>query len=204
MKRLRIPAFSAPLPTPAQALENDPGPLLELFYNKVWREQMHDLPFLNPALRVEAVGFSRVQGDWVGVLVTPWFVNLFLLPGGGTLWADIPSGEQRSVEFPAGRLDFIGDNNPEPGATIAAYQYCPLIHPVQHIADQALARQAALDALAALMCPPPEAVAHTGSASDARLSPERNAPVANQAGHVTRELPSPSRRAFLRGGVRKP
>lgn len=183
MQRLRTPAFRSAEPTPAPPLDENPAALLERFYEKVWREQMADLPFVNPALAVAAVGFRRHEGDWVGALVTPWCVNLFLLPGGGTLWRDLPSGEQRKVVFPVGELDFIADNNPNPQAPITAYQYCPLIHPVQHIVDQATALAAAEAALAALFSPPPEPAA----------TPE--APPAPE--------PPRDRRAFLRGLVGK-
>lgn len=182
MKRLRIPAVLAAPPAPAKALADHPGALVESFYDQVWREQMIDLPFVNPALRVEALGFRQVDGDWVGVVITPWFINLFLLPGGGTLWQDLPSGEQRGVEFPAGRLDFIADNNPDPEAPLGAYQYCPLIHPVQHLADQATAREAAVAVLDALFAPPTTAEAPPDNPDPARAAE-----------------PAPSRRAFLRG-----
>ena len=183
MKRLRTPAFMAPTPAPAKPLISDPSALIERFYTKVWREQMHDLPFVNPALAVEAVGFRRVDGDWVGVVITPWFVNVFLLPGGGQLWQDLPSGEQRGVIFPVGQLDFIADNSLDPEAPITAYQYCPLIHPVQHLADQVTAREAAEAALLALFTPPPE----PETESTPESVPE----------------PAPKRRAFLRGLVGK-
>lgn len=189
MKRLRKPAFMAPPPAPARPLADDPSALLERFYERVWREQMQDLPFVNPALRVEAVGFRRVEGDWVGVVVTPWFLNLFLLPGGGTLWQDLPSGEQRQVGFPVGGLEFIADNNPNPEAPISAYQYCPLMHPVTHLADAGIARQAALDALEALLRPPPAPAEAT-----------REAPAAPPDDTPQGEAP-PARRAFLRGIV---
>lgn len=175
----------AATPEPAKALADPPGNLIEFFYDKVWREQMIDLPFVNPALRVEAVGFRQVDGDWVGVVITPWFINLFLLPGGGALWQDLPSGEQRGVEFPAGQLDLIADNNPDRDAPISAYQYCPLIHPVQHLADQATARDAAEAILEALLTPPSTAVEAPAGHPEA-------------ASELTVE-PAPGRRAFLRG-----
>jgi [NiFe] hydrogenase assembly HybE family chaperone len=180
MKRLRIPAFMAPPPEPAQPFVGNPSALIESFYRTVWLEQMSDLPFVNPVLSVEAVGFRQVEGDWVGMVITPWFINLFLLPGGGSLWQDLPSGEQRGVVFPAGQLDFIADNNPDSKGPISAYQYCPLIHPVQHLPDQATAREAAQAALVTLFTPP--------------LAPEP------EVSPVTAE-PAPRRRAFLRGLV---
>lgn len=184
MKRMRVPAFVPMLARPAVPLDEDPSGLLTDHFQRVWTEQMHDLPFVNPALQVEAVGFRRYDGDWLGALITPWFINLFLVPGGGQLWQDLPSGEQRSIAFPVGTLDFVADNAPKEGVRLSAYQYCPLIHPVQHIADQATARDAANAALGALLKPP---------SGDEATS-------ASEDGKET--LPSPSRRAFFRGRSR--
>ncbi len=41
--------------------------------------RMRGLPIVNPALAVEAVGFAPWEGHWLGVMVTPWFINLTLL-----------------------------------------------------------------------------------------------------------------------------
>ena len=83
---------------------------------------MHDMPFVNPALGVEAIGFRRHDGDWLGVMITPWFLNLFLIYGGGELWGDIPAGERRYLNLPCGTLQFLADDDPDLGP----YQYCPL------------------------------------------------------------------------------
>jgi [NiFe] hydrogenase assembly HybE family chaperone len=183
MRRLRTPAYRAAPPPPAKPLAADPSPLLVAHFTRVWQDSMHDMPFVNSALQVEAVGFRRYEGDWLGAVVTPWFINLFLLPGGGSLWQDLPTGQQRTLEFPVGQLDFIGDNNPLPDAALAAYQYCPLLHSVQHLPDQSTARQAAESALLALMAPPPaDAGAEPASDSVPEAAPAR-----------------PSRRAFLGG-----
>ena len=50
-------------------------------YRRVAEERMCGLPIYNEALTVEAVGFRDWQGVRVGVLVTPWFMNLVLIPG---------------------------------------------------------------------------------------------------------------------------
>ena len=150
-ERIRKPAL-APLPVRAAiARDSDPTDFLETHYRHIWQTQMHDLPFVNPALSVEALGFVRHDGDWLGVVVTPWFLNLFLLSGGGRLWGDIPAGERRYLELACGALQFIADDDP----VIGPYQYCPLIAPVTAVADMATARQAALDALKAVFAVPP-------------------------------------------------
>ena len=159
-------------------MEAEPGALLEAHYRHLWMTHMHDMPFVNPALGVEAVGFRRHEGDWLGVMVTPWFLNLFLIYGGGALWGDIPAGERRYLNLPCGTLQFLADDDPDLGP----YQYCPLIAPVSVLPDMATARQAAREALATVLAPPPETPAD---------------PAAKSRGAVD-EKPKPvSRRAFL-------
>ena len=36
-------------------------------------------------------------------MLTPWFLNLFVLPGGGTLWTDLASGDRGSNSLPGRR-----------------------------------------------------------------------------------------------------
>jgi hypothetical protein len=76
-------------------------------------------------------------GDWVGAVITPWFINLFILPGGGNLWSDRRSGERCQITFPIGPLEFIADD--DPSAVVPAYQYCPLFAPPSQFASQAAA-----------------------------------------------------------------
>lgn len=177
-ERVRQPALAPPPICPAQAREAEPGALLEAHYRHLWMTRMHDMPFVNPALGVEAVGFRRHEGDWLGVMVTPWFLNLFLIYGGGALWGDIPAGERRYLNLPCGTLQFLADDDPDLGP----YQYCPLIAPVSVLPDMATACQAALEALATVLAPPPEMPAD---------------PAAKSPGAVD-EKPKPvSRRGFL-------
>ena len=159
-------------------MEAEPGALLEAHYRHLWMTHMHDMPFVNPALGVEAVGFRRHEGDWLGVMVTPWFLNLFLIYGGGALWGDIPAGERRYLNLPCGTLQFLADDDPDLGP----YQYCPLIAPVSVLPDMATARQAALEALATVLVPPPETPAD---------------PVAKSREAVDEEPKLVSRRSFL-------
>ena len=148
-QRLRTPALAPPPIRPALPRQDDPSDFLAAHYEQVWQTRMHDMPFVNPALSVAVIGFVREQGDWLGVVVTPWFINLFLFSGGGDLWGDIPAGERRYLSLPSGNLQFIADDDPDLGP----YQYCPLIAPVSSVPDMATARQAAIDAMATVMAP---------------------------------------------------
>lgn len=206
--RIRKAAFQAPQPSPAEPILNNPAARLEAMYRRIWTSSMRDLPFVNLSLSVEALGFRRWQlartgeqiidiaplsagdlpdrsngmpGDWVGALITPWFVNLFLLPGGGNLWSDRPAGERCLVVFPIGPLEFIADD--DSNAEVPSYQYCPLFAPPGQFDSQAAARAAAMAALDAMFGMP---------ASD-RSSPPDAA--------VERSLPP--RRSFFRRVARR-
>ena len=108
--------------------------------------RMEGLSFVNPALAVEAVGFAPWQGHWLGVMLTPWFMNLVLAPRDAAAWRSLPQGEKRCYRFPAGDFDFIGARDELAGD----YQLCSLFSPVLQFDDQPTARmvaQLARDAL---------------------------------------------------------
>ena len=87
--------------TPIHA--QDPAHLLEEHFRRMAGQNAP----LNPRLQVEAIGFSQYLGDWLGVVVTPDFVRLLLLPGGGSLWGDIPAGQRRYLELAGGTHTFF-------------------------------------------------------------------------------------------------
>jgi len=183
-ERVRTPALAPPPILPATPRGEDPSAFLAAHYERLWATRMHDLPFMNPALTVEVAGFRRCSGDWVGVVVTPWFLNLFLIDGGGSLWGDIPASERRYVGLPCGTLQFIADVDPD----IGPYQYSPLIAPVSSLPDMATARRVAAEALAAVFVLPADTVA-------AAATMEKAPPAAVDRSQVPETV---SRRVFLR------
>ena len=56
----------------------------------VLRERMAGVPILNPALSVQTVDFSPWRGHWLGALVTPWFINLVVMPLDPAAWRSAP------------------------------------------------------------------------------------------------------------------
>lgn len=181
---VRRSAWTPPPAKPGVAWHEDPGHRLVAHYQRVFETSMHDMPFINPALVVESTAFHRVDGDWFGVLLTPWFLNAVLLPGGGALWQDLSQGVKRRVALPAGELEFMGDEADDLGP----FQFCPLIAPVSAFASLEEGRLAAREALAALLQPPPE--------TPVALAPSEEAPAV--------VVPQPARRRFLGGLVGKP
>lgn len=125
---------------------------LEALFREVERTRMAGVPVLNRALCVEALGFEPVEGEpgeapaAVGVLLTPWFMNLVWLPlqpvaGAGR----VGQVRERGLGGPT-RFEFIAAH--EPG--FGAYEACSLASPMFDYTDQVQARATALAVLAEL------------------------------------------------------
>jgi [NiFe] hydrogenase assembly HybE family chaperone len=110
---------------------DNPAAALDAMFREVQDSRMADLPFLNPALRVEAVDFALWQSQWLGVLVTPWAMNLLLLPQAPEHWHGVPPGEIRRVLFPAGEFEFVAAADDR----IGQWQSCSLFSPMSEFPD---------------------------------------------------------------------
>lgn len=174
---VRIPAIRPREAEVAAVWGDDPSATLERHFRRVHETRMAGLPFLNDALAVAVAACARVDGDWLAALVTPWSIQLVLLPGGGTLWRDTAAGVRHTLGLPVGDLVFIGEAAEHASELVPAMLYCPLITPPDGIADTVQACAIAREALATVLKPLPASV---GTA-------DAGAP------------PSSSRRAFLRG-----
>lgn len=125
-------------------------------FDDIARTRMVGVPLLNPALQVEAVGFTLQArgegededaggGDAVGILVTPWFMNLVRLP----LQPDACTtgvGQVQRHAVGTQSFEFIGAHE----GLIGAYAACSLFSPVFEFDTQAAARETALAVLEAL------------------------------------------------------
>jgi [NiFe] hydrogenase assembly HybE family chaperone len=125
--------------------KENPGAQVETTFRRIWTERMAGLPLLNPALAVEAVGFARHGDDWRGVLVTPWCIDLLLLPASSD-WP-VPGPRERTFrQYPSGNFALLP--NHEDG--LGDYLICALIHDMKQFPDQESARMTAQACLIAL------------------------------------------------------
>ncbi|MCP4452488.1 MAG: [NiFe]-hydrogenase assembly chaperone HybE, partial [Planctomycetes bacterium] len=69
---------------------------LERAFERIHQEQMRDIPILNPLLRVQTLGFQEYQGRVLGVLITPWLMNLVMLPAEADNWDEMRLGDKQS------------------------------------------------------------------------------------------------------------
>lgn len=129
--------------TPAQH-EMERMHRLTASFARIGRETMLGLPFYNEALAVEALGFERCGDEWLGVLITPWFMNLMLVPEQPISYLEADNGKQRMVELPAGPLKFRCGGTEEFGM----FHAYPIASQMDLYKSQEQARAAARRALA--------------------------------------------------------
>ncbi len=151
-------------------------------FERIAATRMAGLPLNNPALRVQAVGFRpQEEGHLIGVLITPWAINLVMLATTPSRELHLAADCRRDWDFPSGCYEFMGGEEPECGA----YQFCSLFSPAFDFRDQQGAVEMAQELMRGLFAEAP---------SD--MAPQREA--ARMAGHSVLEIPT-TRRGFLQG-----
>ena len=188
---------------------------------------MVGVPIVNDKLAVRAIGFRPWREHWLGILLTPWFMNLMLLPraeaaaevlsppagvekalsppgrGFGRGGEKTPVGAVRTFVFPSGSYDFVAGH--EEG--IGHYYSCSLFSPVFEFESQEAAEQTAEAALAAIMDEENFDAASQRREREIEAIWNGEAPPEQERSEQAKKplqqrLAEPmSRRAFLRGGI---
>ena len=159
-------------------------------YQYVYTHKMNDIPIVNNKLEVEVVGFV----DWghdksksaaeVGVLITPWFMNIVLLPK-ESMKQEVRVGKTANILFPDGEYSFLTQLDEEFGV----YLTCSLFSPMFEFKTQEQARGTA------------EAVIQQLMQTKKFKQAEENKEIEEQRIKDEEILNKvSSRRAFLRGG----
>ncbi|MFM2042996.1 MAG: [NiFe]-hydrogenase assembly chaperone HybE [Pseudomonadota bacterium] len=124
--------------------------------------RMRGLPVHNPALGVELIGFRSITlgdgeagadagaGDGLfGIVITPWFMNITLIPVDPAGWTDPAPGSAVERVLPSGRYDFVVGELEGVGRVLT----CSLFSPMAEFVDATAARIAAQAALEEVMRP---------------------------------------------------
>lgn len=156
---------------------------LEAVFRTFQAERMDGVPILNHALAVEGVGFMPWNGGYIGVLITPWFMNLMLLPGTDGAFAELDPGSTVVHRFPSGDYPFIVGHED----ALGFYQSCSLFSPMSPFSAQEGARATAEEVMQALFQPAEKPVQSVTAVGSILENPEQKV----------------SRRDFLRGGFRR-
>ncbi len=155
---------------------------LEAAFHRIAATRMAGLPLNNSALRVQGVAFHpQDDGYLVGVLITPWAINLVMLAPTPSRELYLAPDRRRTWDFPSGSYEFMGGEEPECGA----YQFCSLFSPAFEFRDHVSAVETAVAIMLALYADTePD---HAAARDTARL-----------AGRSVLDVPT-SRRGFLQG-----
>lgn len=147
---------------------------LEALYREVMATRMQGVPVLNPAVQVQALGFepavraqdaqgakdaqdTELDESAIGILITPWFMSLVLLPL-HRLEQPAQVGCSQAHYVGTTCLDFISSHDAQLGSYAACSLFSPMFEFTDHAAALATA-QAVLDKLREAPPPVPRASA---------------------------------------------
>ncbi|QRG07842.1 [NiFe]-hydrogenase assembly chaperone HybE [Xanthobacter dioxanivorans] len=142
-------ARAAPVDPHLEAQLKDMPGVFEATFREIHSGKMKGVPFVNETLGVKALGFRIHEGRVLGVLVTPWFMNLVLLPGADDDWSGLRTGDKELIDFPSGAYEFLAATRPETGP----YKACSLFSPMFDFSSMLQAVETAEAVLPALLDP---------------------------------------------------
>ncbi|MES9868847.1 MAG: [NiFe]-hydrogenase assembly chaperone HybE [Sedimenticola sp.] len=80
---------------------------IERCFNRIHTERMQGLPIVNDELSVQALGFQSWNGHQVGIIITPWLMNLIMMPMSEEEWGDLLLDSKREFDFPSRSVTFV-------------------------------------------------------------------------------------------------
>jgi len=137
---------------------------LETTFHQIHAERMQGVPVVNEKLTVKATEFYPWKDYQLGILITPWFMNIMLLPNDTPTnklldkqvnpTHDAPSnkesykvGATKNHVLPSGSYEFVTGYE----ESIGFFESCSLFSPMFDFTDQETAELTAKEALLALM-----------------------------------------------------
>ncbi|GGK60617.1 [NiFe]-hydrogenase assembly chaperone HybE [Amphritea balenae] len=119
---------------------------IEQRYEQILHQNMEGVAVVNQHLQVRALGFNALNDEQLGILITPWFMNMMLLPADDSHWDESLAGTKTLRQLPSGLYEFIHGWDAELGG----YAICGLFSPMFEFSDQAAAEKTAEEVLLAL------------------------------------------------------
>ncbi|MCW8947451.1 MAG: [NiFe]-hydrogenase assembly chaperone HybE [Sedimenticola sp.] len=170
---------------------NSPAEQITQAFRQIEQNQMQGLPVCNKLLTTEVIGLTRFNECWVGALITPWTLQLIMLPASAEA-EQLEEGDHRAYEFPQGKVVFMTTEND----ALGPYQSCGLMSPLHSFESQEQIRQTATEVMELMFQPPAESEEKQSVqvAMPGRLDIDREA--------KSSEKKSGTRRDFLRGALK--
>lgn len=164
-------------------------------FTEVWHGKMRDVPIVNKLLHVQAVGFLVHEGRPIGVLISPWFMNLVVLAGEGEDWSTLVPGTKEVIGFASGEYEFIHNVR----EMVGGYKACSLFSPMGEFRSQAQAVDVARAVMVALF--QDEYRAETDRAADIRAAREAELALLDVPALPEVLSEAPTRRQVISGGL---
>lgn len=120
--------------------------LLQAF-EKILQENMKDVPILNHRLQVQTLGFQEYEGRIIGIVITPWLMNLVMLPNEQDDWSMLNLGKKMPIKFPSINYKFMVNEIDD----IGKYKTHSLYSPMHEFSSQDHAVKVAQDFLGGLL-----------------------------------------------------
>ncbi|MDQ7005452.1 MAG: [NiFe]-hydrogenase assembly chaperone HybE [Ghiorsea sp.] len=105
---------------------------LEQLYENIRVTRMVGVPILNDKIKVQAVGFREWNQYVLGALITPWFMNLMLLPTESTNWDEHKFGSKHKFTFEAGAFEFTLGAEEDLGKYMSCSMFSPMFDFASH------------------------------------------------------------------------
>jgi [NiFe] hydrogenase assembly HybE family chaperone len=80
---------------------------IEDVFLQIEQDQMQGIPLLNTALKVQSIGFQTYEDRTLGIIITPWMMNLLLLPSENDDWSEMKLGDKTHHRLPANEYRFM-------------------------------------------------------------------------------------------------
>jgi len=80
--------------------------LLQTF-EYILQENMQGIPILNTRLQVQTLGFQIFEDRIMGIVITPWLMNLVMLPNEYDDWDKLELGKKMPIKFPSSSYKFM-------------------------------------------------------------------------------------------------
>lgn len=129
--------------------EHDPFDLhkrLKSTFEDILHSRMHDIPVVNHDLQVWLSPLQNWQQYLLGVLVTPWFMNIILGPTSNDMIVQLQAqkiGCKQTFDFPSGAYEFTLAHE----KNVGPFWGCSLFSPMFDFVNQ----QAAMDTASAVL-----------------------------------------------------
>ena len=137
-------------------------------FDQIGHERIEGLPIYNSELNVEAIDFQVCPDGLLGVLITPWFINLILIPAEQTRWQAYELGTKHTCDTGNGEQEFVlGEDE-----GVGWYLFKTVISPTHCLKNQAAAQTTARQALHDLLTPVEDELIEEETSAQVELSTE--------------------------------